>query len=112
MTTNTNQDSTEDLREQIAQLVDRAKGYGYPMTTNDATDAIMSLFTNQLTVREKHTIPDDLVTPIKDMFDWVHEHSSYFEDTYGGKNFAVPGSVDWRIQEFLEQATLPEQERL
>ncbi len=37
-----------ELREHVAQLVDRAKGYGYPMTTTAATDAIMQLFSAQI----------------------------------------------------------------
>jgi len=36
----------EELKEAIAKLIDRAKGYGYPITTIEATKEVMRLFTS------------------------------------------------------------------
>lgn len=47
-------------------------------------------------------IPADLIAPMLEMTEWVREHSEYFESRYGDENFARVGSIDLRIQEYLE----------
>ncbi len=44
--------NNEELREEISKLVDRAKGYGYPMTTIEAVKSIMNLISEDRKARE------------------------------------------------------------